>query len=161
VIFKEEVCIEYQVSSRFSAKTQTLKIFPSFRAPKISLTQRIEKLGTLPLYSTVDFSIFLRNHEDVNDYIILRPRNFSNFTDEMVQEIFDLHQSWIERRDIYSSDFLEREEIMEINQMLKYLGKCYPLQCQNYIVQVPRKSGFEFPVILDNLYSSGEFIFCI
>lgn len=155
VIFRKEVCVEYRVSTSFSARSQVVKVFATFRAPKITLSQRIEKLGTLPLYSKINFSVSLKNHEKVHDYMLIRPKNFNNFTDDIVEEIIGIYQAWVEKKDIYSSDFLEREEVIEINQLLKYLARTYPLQCQDYIVKVPKKSSFQFPMLLDNLYSKG------
>jgi hypothetical protein len=158
-IFDEEVCIDYEASTYFSAKKCKMQIFASFRAPKIVLNQRIEKLGTLPLYSNIEFFLTLKNHENDGDYLILKPKNFPNFTDEMVEEILDLHKNWVDGKDICSPDFLELSEIVELNQMLKYFSKNYPLRFQNYIIKSKKLSTQSIQVYLDNLFSHGRRFF--
>lgn len=154
-IFEEEVCVEYQASTSFSARSAKMQIFSRFRAPRITIGNRIEKLGTLPLYSQVEFSLKLKNHESDCDYLVLRPGNFPNFDDDMVREVCELFRLWIDRLDICSPDFLDLEEVAQIDRTLKFFARAQALRFPNYIVKIPKHSTLELPVRLDNLYSEG------
>ena len=156
VIFCSEIEINYLITSFFSPQREIFKILTAFRSPQITLSKRIEKLGSLPRYSKLDFSLSFKNWEEVDEYMVLRPLKFEHFTDEILDEIFELYTTWITRQDIYCNDFMEESEIAEINSLLTYYGKEFALKLEDFVFKISRKSSYRLPLMLDNLFSQGK-----
>ena len=154
-ISAEEERVSLEITSLFSGLHKSFQIFAGFRSPEISLSRRIENLGTLPILSKFEFSVSVTNHEEIDEYIILRPLSFESFSSEIFEKCLSLYSEWNQHRGIYSSDFHLEDHTQELNSYLTYLSKSFQLQFTRFIWKVPAGQTLVIQALLDTVYSDG------